>query len=120
MALASDLTYNSIVFAKQYDTEELSLRRSVARGVNLPDNLWIKQQTYTDSKTKLSGTRTNLRVERAQVDANLNQILPSIYCVVEVPSTTAQADIDSLVASFRALIADVTANTLTLAIAGSK
>jgi hypothetical protein len=118
--MTNDLTYNSIVFAKAYDTATESLRRSVARGVNLPDDLKIKQQTYVDSKTKLSGTRTVIRIERAQVDANLNQITPSIYVVAEIPSTTAQGDIDSLVASFRAMVADTTADTLELAIAGQK
>lgn len=120
MALTNDLTYNSIVYAKAYDTETESLRRSVARGVNLPDNLVIKQQSYVDSATKVPGTRTNISIERVNVDANLVQIKPSLYLVASIPQTTAQADIDSLVASFRAMVADTTSNILTLAIAGSK
>jgi acetolactate synthase small subunit len=48
------------------------------------------------------------------------QIKPRIYLVAEIPSTTAQADIDKLVEVFRAGVADTTDNLLTLAIAGQK
>jgi uncharacterized protein (DUF885 family) len=121
--MTNDLSYGTsptIVYAKAYDNETSSLRRSVARGVNLPDDLVVKQQAYTDSTAKLPGTRTTVHFERQNVDANLMQIKPRIYLVAEIPSTTAQADIDKLVEVFRAGVADTTNNLLTLAIAGQK
>lgn len=113
-------TSPTIAYDKAFDLKEESLRLSVARGVNLPDNLRIKQVSFVDPTTKVAGTRTTVQMERVIVDANLNRLVPRIYAVAEIPSTVAQADIDKLVEVFRAAMADVTNNTLTLAIAGLK
>lgn len=41
-----------------------SLFRDVSRGVNLPREITIRHQDYTDSKTKKVGRRTVLRMDR--------------------------------------------------------
>jgi hypothetical protein len=112
----ADLTFNSVVFAKSYDTKDESLRRSTARGINEPDDLIIKSQAYVDSKTKVAGTRYTIRFDRTDIDANLKSILQSAYLVIAVPETAVQADLDVLIATFKAgvanadLIADVLNN----------
>lgn len=102
----ADLTFNTIVFKKSFDAKDESLRQSVARGINTPDKLIIKSQSYVDSSTKVEGTRFTGRVDREDIDANLKKIVTSMYFVIAVPSTAPQASIDNVVTTFKAIVAD--------------
>lgn len=102
----ADLTFNTIVFKKSYDDKDESLRQSVARGINTPDKLVIRSQAYVDSSTKVPGIRYTGRVDREDIDANLQKIVTSMYFVVAVPSTAAQASVDNVIATFKAVVAD--------------
>jgi hypothetical protein len=102
----ADLTFNSVVFKKAWDNQDQSLRQSIARGVNTPDQLIIKSQDYVDSKTKVPGRRYTVRFDRTDLDANTVSILSSCYAVIAVPSTVTQAQLDVVVATFKAGIAD--------------
>lgn len=102
----ADLTFNTIVFKKSYDLKEESLRQSTTRAINTPDKLVIKSQAYVDSATKIAGQRYTGRVDRVDIDANLKQIVTSMYFVIAVPETAAQAAVDNVVATFKAVVAD--------------
>lgn len=103
----ADLTFNTIVFAKQWDDPDKgSSRQSIARGINTPDKLIIKSQDYVDSATKVAGKRFTGRIDRTDIDANLQEITTSAYFVVAVPKTATQAQVDNVVATFKAVIAD--------------
>lgn len=102
----ADLTFNTIVFKKQFDDATGSRRQSNARGVNTVDALTIKSQSYVDASTKVPGTRYTARVDRDDIDANLQKIQSSMYFVVTVPATASQAYIDNVVATFKAIVAD--------------
>lgn len=102
----ADLTFNTIAFKKTFDLKDESQRQSTTRGVNTPDLLIIKSQDYIDSATKVSGRRYTGRVDRADIDANLQKITTSAYFVIAVPSTATQAQLDNVVATFKAVVAD--------------
>jgi len=102
----ADLTFNTIAFKKTFDLKEESQRQSTTRGVNTPDLLIIKSQDYIDSATKVAGRRFTGRVDRHDIDANLQQINTSAYFVVAVPITCTQAQLDNVIATFKALVAD--------------
>lgn len=102
----ADLTFNTIVFKKSYDKEDESKRASSARGINTPDELIIRSQNYVDSATKVAGKRYTGRIDRHDVDANLQKIVTSVYFVVAVPETAAQASVDNVIATFKAVVAD--------------
>jgi len=102
----ADQTYNSVVFKKSYDNETTSLRQSIARGINEPDQLTIRNQTYVDSKTKVQGQRFNIRVGRVDIDANLVPVETSFAVTIQIPSTAVQGDVDVVLATFKALVAD--------------
>lgn len=102
----ADLTFNTIVFKKQYDNEAGSRRQSNARGVNTVDAMTIKSQPYTDSATKVDGKRFTARIDRDDIDASLQLIQSSAYFVITVPKTATQAQIDNVVATFKAVVAD--------------
>lgn len=104
----ADLTFNTIVFKKSYDSKDESLRQSTARAITTPDQLIIKSQDYVDSATKVAGRRFTGRVDRVDIDANLQKIITSAYFVVAVPSTATQAQVDNVVATFKAAVADAT------------
>jgi hypothetical protein len=110
----ADLTFNSVVFKKSYDLKEESLRRSTTRAINTPDDLIIKSQAYTDTKTKVSGNRYTIRVDRHDLDPDSRKIVSSAYLVVAVPDTVTQAQLDVVVATFKAAVAnaDLIANVL--------
>lgn len=110
----ADLTFNSVVFKKTFDTKDESQRQSIARGVNTPDALIIKSQDYTDSTTKVAGRRYTGRFDRHDIDANLQKIITSAYFVIAVPATVTQAQLDVVVATFKAGVAnaDLVANIL--------
>lgn len=105
----ADLTFNSVVFKNSNDGQfDGSYRQSIARALNEPDILTIRSQAYVDSKTKVPGVAHNIRLERIDLDANLVPISQSIGTTIRVPQTAVQADIDVLVATFKALVADAT------------
>lgn len=104
----ADLTFNTIVFKKSFDENGGSERASSARGINTPDKLLIKTQDYVDSATKVPGKRFTGRVDRYDIDANLQGINTSMYFVIAVPSTATQAQVDNVVATFKAVVADAT------------
>lgn len=114
----ADLTFNSVVFAKQYDLKEESARQSIARGINTPDQLIIRSTDYVDSKTKVPGQRFVIRVDRHDIDANVQKIISSAYVVFAVPSTVTQAQLDVVVATFKAAVAD--ASLVSNVLAGQK
>lgn len=102
----ADLTFNTVVFKKSFDKEDESLRQSTARGINTPDQLIIKSQRYVDATTKVAGTRYVIRFDRHDLDATSQKIISSCYCVLAVPETVTQAQLDVVVATFKAGIAD--------------
>lgn len=104
--MIDDLTYNSVVFKKSFDEKDNSLRQSTARGVNTPDQMVIRSQPYTDSATKVAGFRYTIRFDRHDLDANEQKIISSAYCVIAVPETVTQAQLDVVVATFKAAIAN--------------
>lgn len=110
----ADLTLNTIAFKKSFDNEDLSLRQSISRGVNTPDLLKIQSQDYVDSATKIAGRRYTVRVDRVDFDANNAKIVTSAYLVIAVPSTTTQAALDNVVATFKAAVADASLITSVL------
>lgn len=59
----ANLTISSLVFAQQYSDKTGSMRREVSRGLNLPETMQVKHQTYTDSVTKRPGTQSALIFE---------------------------------------------------------
>lgn len=104
----ADLTFNTIVFKKAWDLKDESLRQSTTRGVNTPDKLILKSQDYVDATTKVAGRRYTGRVDRIDVDANLAEIQTSAYFVIAVPKTATQAQVDNVIATFKAAVADAT------------
>jgi hypothetical protein len=103
----ADLTFNTIAFKKAWDDPDKgSLRTSITRGINTPDNLTVKHIDYVDSATKVAGQRFTGRVDRTDIDANIQQIITSAYFVIAVPKTATQAQVDSVVATFKAVVAD--------------
>jgi hypothetical protein len=107
--MTSDLTFNTIAFKKSFDTKEGSERRSTTRGVNTPDLLVIKHQDATQSSSKLPMKRHLFRVDRQDIDATDAKVfVTSAYAVVEIPERTTQAELDNVVATFKAVVADAT------------
>jgi hypothetical protein len=102
----ADLTFNTIVFKKSFDEKDGSERRSITRAINTPDMMIIKSQDYVDSATKVAGRRYTGRVDRIDIDANLQSITTSAYFVIAVPGTASQAQVDNVVATFKAVVAD--------------
>jgi hypothetical protein len=68
--------------------------------------LIIKSQDYVDSVTKVAGRRYTGRFDRHDIDANLQKIVSSAYFVIAVPETVTQAQLDVVVATFKAGVAD--------------
>lgn len=109
-----DITLNTIVFAKSFDTKEGSTRTSTARGINLPDVMTIKRQDSVDSATKVATKRTTVRIDRQSVDTVTGKkYITSAYVVIAVPELAVQGDVDNVIATFRALIASTSPNYIT-------
>ncbi len=102
----ADLTFNSVVFKKSWDNQDGSERRSSARGVNTPDVMSIKSQPYTDSVTKVPGTRFTISFDRHDIDAESAPYTSRAYLVIAVPSTENSTDLATLVATFKAAVAN--------------
>jgi hypothetical protein len=84
----ADLTINTLAFKTVYSDQSGSLRREVSRGPNLPTELQIKHQDYTDSATKLPGKRTVVRFDRFVAHSNGTIVPVSAYAVIAVPTDT--------------------------------
>lgn len=92
----ANLTIDTLSFNQVYSDKSESLRRDVSRGVNLPTELRISHQEYTDSKTKVKGTRHLVRFDR-HVAFSSGVIAPvSAYAVVAVPGDSAVTSADVL------------------------
>lgn len=102
----ADLTFNGIAFKKSFDNVDGSVRRDNTRGVNTPDILTIKRQSYTDSVTKVPGTRFLMDVSRTDVDDEAQLYVSRAYAVIQLPSTENTTDLATLVATFKAMVAD--------------
>lgn len=92
----SDLTIDTLTFKQVYGDKTESLRREVSRGVNLPTEMRVAHQEYTDSKTKVKGRRSLVRFDR-HVALSTGVIAPvSAYAVVTVPNDTGVVSADIL------------------------
>jgi hypothetical protein len=104
----ADLTFNTIVFKKSFDEKDGSERRSTTRAINTPDLMIIKSQDFVDSGTKVPGRRYTGRIDRVDIDANLQSITTSAYFVIAVPATASSAQVTDVVTTFKAVVADAT------------
>jgi hypothetical protein len=68
--------------------------------------MYIKNQAYTDSETKVPGTRYNVRFDRHALDAEGNKYIVSFYLVLAVPEKAVAGDITAITATFKAAVAD--------------
>lgn len=92
------LTLSTLTFNLSYSDKTGSERREVSRGVNLPEVLSIKHAPYTDTATKLPGTRSLVRLDR-HVAITDGRIVPvSAYLVVAVPNDALITSADVLAA----------------------
>jgi hypothetical protein len=90
----ASLTLNTLTFAQSFSDQTGSERREVSRGVNLPEILSVKHQDYVDSKTKIPGTRSVVRLDR-YVEVTDGRIVPvSAHVVVSVPADAAIVSTD--------------------------
>lgn len=105
----ADLTFNTIVFKKSFDTKEGSERRSTTRGVNTPDIMSIARQDAVQSSSKLPMKRYKLRIDRQDLDATDAKVYQtSAYVVIEVSERATSAQITDIVTTFKAAVADAT------------
>lgn len=103
----ADLTYNSVAFIKQWDDPiKGSSRQSITRGINTPDRILVRSMSYVDSVTKVAGTRFNILLEREDLDGTSQKIKSTAGVTIAVPSTATQAQVDVLVATLKAAVAD--------------
>jgi hypothetical protein len=84
----ANITVGSLAYVQQYSEQSGSLRREVARGVNLPTTLKIAHQPYVDSATKKAGTRSVVRFDRFQALSDGTIAPVSAYVVVTHPTDT--------------------------------
>lgn len=111
----ADLTINSIVFAKSFDERDGSERRSTTRGINTPDIMTIKRQDSRNKDTGIGETRyLGPRFDRVALDSTTGQLYTvSAYSVIVVPELALQADVDAILATFRAAVASTSPNYMT-------
>lgn len=111
----SNVTYNSIVFAKSYDDATGSVRQSTARAINTPDVLTIKHMEFTDSSTKAAMTRHTIRLDSLQIDSESVIFKNDAYLVIDICSKATTVQVNALIATIRAAIANTTAGSDILA-----
>jgi len=103
----ADLTFNTIVFKKSFDSEDGSERRSTTRGINTPDVMSIKRQDAVQAKSKEPMKRYLVRVDRSDLNAVTGvTYVTSAYAVVEVPQSATSAQVTDVVTTFKAAVAD--------------
>lgn len=68
-----NLTISALTFTQRFSDKEQSLREEISRGMNLPERMFIKHQSYVDSATKRPGTQSALIFEyvKALADGSL-------------------------------------------------
>lgn len=102
----ANITFNSIAFNKSYDDKSGSVRQSSARGINNPDRLTIETHEYTDSKTKVKGKRFIARLDCSYTGSDTVVVPITMYTVIGIPSTVPSASIDTVLATYKAMVAD--------------
>jgi hypothetical protein len=102
----ADQTYNSIVFAKNYDVVGESKRSSSARSATTPDVMIIRNQDMTFQSSKRKAKRSSIRIERHDVDAAGAAYVSTSTLTFEIDSLDNSTDIATLVATTRAVVAD--------------
>jgi hypothetical protein len=108
----ADITENSILFKKTFDERSGSERRSTTRGVNTADLLIIKHQDANDNQYKVKTKRHLLRIDREDIDEATGQkYVTSAYITIVVPELATSAQVDDVVATLRAVVANVTSGT---------
>lgn len=106
----ANITANTITFSKSFDEKGKGVRVSSARGINLPDVLTVANQDAVDSATKQPMRRFQLRVDRTNETDDGTKYVTGAYIVIQVPQIAAQADVDNVVATLRALVASTDPN----------
>lgn len=107
--MQADITLNSIGFAKSFDEKGKSIRQSIDRGINLPDQMTVQNQDYVDSATKLPGRRYLIRFDRWAINATTGErYCTSAYVVYQVPLAATGADSSAVVATLKACIDEST------------
>jgi hypothetical protein len=81
----ADLTVSALSFKQQYSDKTGSMRREISRGVNLPETMQIKHQTYRDSATGRPGLQSALIFEYYKAVAD-GEILPVARATLKVQS----------------------------------
>lgn len=82
----NNLTISTLAFNLSSNGKEGSVRRETSRGANLPEVMTVRHQTYTDSATKVAGTRSVVRFDR-HIALGGGLIAPvSAYLVVAAPT----------------------------------
>jgi hypothetical protein len=110
------VTYNSIAFVQSFIDSDSSRRQSSARGVNTPDVLSIRHQDSIDSSNKVAMRRHVVRIDSHQVDSVTGALFKSsAYTVLEISSLATSAQVTALLATYRAMVANVTAGSDVLA-----
>lgn len=93
----ANLTIDTLSFNQIYSDKSESLRRESSRGANLPTELKISHQDYTDSATKLPGKRSLVRFDRTVALSDTTTVAPvSAYIVVARPNDAAITGTDIL------------------------
>lgn len=108
----ANLTINSLSFVTQWnDRDAGSSRRETSRGVNLPEILSVRNSSYVDSTTKISGRRTVVRLDRHLSDGagGITTGLEA-HMVVSVPGKpeVTTADVQAVVTRLITLLAGTT------------
>lgn len=102
----ASLTLNALTFDQTKNGDSGSERREISRGVNLPEILTVRHSAYTDSVTKLPGTRSNIKIERFVAIASGNPVPVTLSLTVAVPSdvNVTSADVTAVCARLVNLI----------------
>ena len=82
----NDLTISTLAFNLIYSDKTGSLRREISRGVSIPTELLIKHDDYVDSKTKVPGKRSLVRLDyyMTMTDGVIRPL--SLYTVLAAPT----------------------------------
>lgn len=82
----NNITVSGLAFNLIYSDKSGSLRRETSRGATLPTEILIKHEDYVDSKTKVPGKRSLVRLDyyMAMTDGVIRPV--SYYGVFASPS----------------------------------
>jgi hypothetical protein len=95
------LPTGSLVFSLQYSDKTGSSRRNVTRGVNLPEYMLVKHQSYKDSLTGLPGNQSALIFEyhKALADGRIAAVCRATVKVQTlVDSNVGSAEVQAVLA----------------------